>query len=113
QERHRIAEDLHDGILSHLFGTRIGMGFLELKGDKDTLQNYRTFLKEMQKIEKDIRDVSHELKGDVLELKTDFESLIDHYISDKSNLGDFSYKIFTNNVKFKAIEDTIKVNIFR
>src|SRR5690606_26279321 len=64
QERHRIAEDLHDGILSQLLGTRMNMGFLNLKGDNATLADYRQYLKEIQNIEKDIRALSHELKGD-------------------------------------------------
>ncbi|OEK09692.1 hypothetical protein A8C32_13405 [Flavivirga aquatica] len=113
QERHRIAEDLHDGILSQLFGTRIGMGFLELKGDEDTLKDYNRFLKEMQKIEKEIRDVSHELKNDVVLLETNFEIILDQYLIHQSRLGFFEYKITNNDVLFKTINDTVKVNIYR
>lgn len=34
QELYRISEDLHDGVLSGLFDTRIGMVFLDIKGKK-------------------------------------------------------------------------------
>ena len=61
QERNRISQELHDGILGRLFGTRMGLGFLDLQGDEKLQQQHQDFLNELQDIEKEIRDVSHKL----------------------------------------------------
>ncbi|MEP5338807.1 MAG: ATP-binding protein [Algibacter sp.] len=113
QERYRIGEGLHDGILSHLFGTRMGMGFLDLKGDKKTIETYKVYLDKIQSIEKEVRDVSHQLKSDTVLPKTNFESLISQYISQQSLIGCFSYSITSKAVQFDAIDDSIKVNLYR
>ncbi|MFI0429667.1 tetratricopeptide repeat protein [Mariniflexile sp. HMF6888] len=113
QERHRIAEDLHDGILSQLLGTRMNMGFLELKGDDGTMGDYHRFLDEIQKIEKEIRSLSHELKGDEVLARTNFESMMDQYLKDQSQVGGFEYEIVNRGVLFDSIHDFTKVNIYR
>ena len=66
KERKRISEDLHDGVLGNLFGTRIGLGFLDIKGNDKTIKKHQSFLDEMQEIEKEIRTISHELKDELL-----------------------------------------------
>src|SRR5690606_29007277 len=113
QERHRIAEDLHDGILSQLLGTRMNMGFLNLKGDNATLADYRQYLKEIQNIEKDIRALSHELKGDEELTQTNFEAITDQYLKNQSHIGNFKYDIHNKNVLFDSVKDVVKVNIYR
>lgn len=113
QERHRIAEDLHDGILSQLLGTRMNLGFLDLKGDKNTIEDYNRFLNEIQKIEKEIRSLSHELKGEDALTKTNFESIMDQYLKTQSLIGNFEYEVINKGVLFDSIKDFIKVNIYR
>ena len=114
QERHRISEDLHDGILPKLFGTRMGMGFLDIKGNVDTLKQYKLFIDEMQKIEKEVRDVSHELKSDAIGLKTNFESIIEAYINGQSIVGNFKYKIINEGeIKFSLFNETMRVEMYR
>ncbi|OYX27611.1 MAG: hypothetical protein B7Z06_03995 [Flavobacteriales bacterium 32-35-8] len=113
QERHRIAEDLHDGILSQLLGTRMNLGFLDIKGDKDTLEDYQRFLNEIQKIEKEIRLLSHELKGDEALTKTNFESIMDHYLKTQSLVGHFKYELINKGILFDSINDFTKVNMYR
>lgn len=113
QERHRIAEDLHDGILSQLLGTRMNMGFLDLKGDDGTVEDYHQYLNEIQKIEKNIRALSHELKGDDELTKTNFESILDQYLKTQSLIGGFKYELTNKGILFDNIKDAVKVNIYR
>ncbi|GAA4234202.1 sensor histidine kinase [Postechiella marina] len=113
-ERHRIAEDMHDGILSHLFGTRMGMGFLDIKGDETTLKQYNAFIKELQKVEEEIRDVSHELKQDKIFSKNNFETILEQFLDQQSLLGGFNYSIVVETPSvFQNIQDTNKVVIYR
>ncbi len=113
-ERHRISEDLHDGILSQLFGTRMGFGFLQVGGDKETLKQYEQLQQELQSIEKEVRDVSHELKADSSFSKTSFETILENYVKQQSAIGNFKYSIKKERLLlFETISNSIKVAIFR
>ncbi len=114
QERHRIAEDLHDSVLGKLFGTRIGMGFLDIKGDKTTLNKHKSYIEDLQEIEKEVRDISHALKKEEELSKTSFQSFLEEYIENQSAIGGFSYNIeIGNNVVFELLNESIRVEIYR
>ncbi len=114
QERHRIAEDLHDSVLGRLFGTRIGMGFLDIKGDKTTLNKHKSYIEDLQEIEKEVRDISHALKKEEELSKTSFQSFLEEYIENQSAIGGFSYNIeIGNNVIFELLNESIRVEIYR
>jgi len=113
-ERHRIAEDLHDGVLGKIFGTRLGLGFLKINGDESTIEKHQFYIDELQNIEKEIRTISHELKSEVLSSKIDFFKIIENLIAQKSNLGGFEYKMIADEeIHWDKIADEIKINLYR
>ncbi|AMC11391.1 hypothetical protein Lupro_09010 [Lutibacter profundi] len=114
KERHRISEDLHDGVLGKIFGTRIGLGFLKINGDEGAIKKHQFFIDELQTIEKEIRTISHELKNEILSSKKDFFKIIDNLIEQKSSLGNFEYKTFYDKeIHWDKINDAIKINLYR
>ena len=113
-ERHRIAEDLHDGVLGKIFGTRLGLGFLKINGDETTIEKHQFYIDELQNIEKEIRTISHELKSEILSSKIDFFKMIESLIAQKSHLGSFEYELKTDeDIHWNKIEDEIKINLYR
>lgn len=62
EERNRIAADLHDTILGKLFGLRIHWGLLDFNDKTNAKNDHRKHLKKLSELEKDIRDVAHDLK---------------------------------------------------
>ncbi|WP_111706960.1 tetratricopeptide repeat-containing sensor histidine kinase [Lutibacter citreus] len=114
RERHRISEDLHDGVLGKIFGTRLGLGFLSVKGDEETITKLDTYIDELQNIEKEIRSISHELKNDILSSKEDFFNIIEDLIEKKSNLEGLEWE-FDNDeeIHWELISDSIKINFYR
>ncbi|WP_299528092.1 tetratricopeptide repeat-containing sensor histidine kinase [uncultured Lutibacter sp.] len=114
KERHRISEDLHDGVLGKIFGTRIGLGFLSIKGDENDTKKHQFFIDELQNIEKEIRSISHELKSEVLSSKVDFFKIIENLIEQKSTLGNFEYHMIADEeIYWDKINDEIKINFYR
>jgi len=114
KERHRISEDLHDGVLGKIFGTRIGLGFLKINGDEATIKKHQLYIGELQNIEKEIRAISHELKSEVLSSKVDFFKIIKGLIDQKSNLGGFEYELISDKeIHWNEINDEIKINLYR
>ena len=90
-ERKRISLELHDGVLGRLFGSRMGLGYLELNADHKTQQQYQQFLDELQSIEKEIRGVSHQLSGDIVHSQTNFINALKQLLIQKSTLGGLNF----------------------
>ncbi len=112
-ERNRISEELHDGILGKLFGTRVGLGFLKVDGDSKKQKQFHSFLNELQIIEKEIRDVSHEL-SDNFEPTSDFKLIINDLVESKSKIANFDFKIdFDDNINFNGFSDLLTTNLYR
>jgi signal transduction histidine kinase/tetratricopeptide (TPR) repeat protein len=114
KERNRISQELHDDILGKLFGVRLDLGFLEIKGDNDTLKKHESFLDELQGIETEIREVSHKLNTNFDGSEIDFSSILKQLLKNKSHLGNFTYQLNINeNVGWSEINEIIKVNLYR
>jgi len=113
-ERHRISEELHDGVLGRIFGTRMGMGFLDLKGDDETKAKHQLYVDELQEIEKEIRVISHELKNELLSGKADYIQVVEHLVEEQSIVSGFEYKITDDDsVHWSMINDAVKINCYR
>ena len=114
EERNRISQELHDGVLSRLFGTRVSLGFLELQEDEEIKKQHELLLKELQDIEKEIRDISHQLNDHIDISNTSFTMILKKLLESKSMLGNFQYKFQTEkHISWKNIDETIKVNLYR
>ncbi len=114
KERNRIAQELHDGILGKLFGVRVDLGFLELKGDDETLKQHELFLEELQNIEGEIREVSHRLNTDFNSSEIDFSAVLKQLLENKSRIGNFDYQLnIDENIGWIGINEIIKVNLYR
>ena len=114
QERNRISEDLHDGILGKLFGTRLSFGFLKLNGNETDLKKFDDNLSEMQQIEKEIRVISHELKSEILTSEFDFIDILNDLIQKQSRVGGFTYKLNNDKtIRWREISEKVKINLYR
>lgn len=114
KERNRISEELHDGVLGKLFGTRVGLGFLEINTDEKVKEQHQSFLEELQEIEKEIRDVSHQLNTSFESAEVNFTTIVEQLLKDKSSLGGFDYNFnVAKDVSWKMVNEIIKVNIYR
>jgi signal transduction histidine kinase len=114
QERIRISEELHDGVLARLFSVRISMGFLKFTKSMKEENRFKVFLKELQSVEKDIRDLSHALKNDDLSSKKDFPKLLLKLLEDQSRIGNFTYKMEQEgSIAWNLVDEKIKINLFR
>ncbi|MFD2568335.1 ATP-binding protein [Pseudotenacibaculum haliotis] len=114
RERNRISQELHDGILGRLFGTRVGMGFLDIGTDEETQKQHQAFLDELQEIEKEIREVSHKLNTNFEDPDVNFTTIINQLLESKSQIGDFRFHLdIDQNISWKSTDEIIKVNVYR
>jgi signal transduction histidine kinase len=113
-ERIRISEELHDGILGKLFGTRLNLSFLDLDLKESVKSKFDSFLLELQDIEKEIREVSHKLNTDFDDSKINFVSLIQQLLDQNSKIGNFKSELIQNNeIDWNNIDEITKVNLYK
>ncbi|MDN3643770.1 ATP-binding protein [Lutimonas halocynthiae] len=114
QERIRISQELHDGILARLFSVRMGLGFLNIGENIDDITKYDAFMKELQLVEKEIRTLSHELKADDLSSKKDFTILLSELLKEQSTFGQFKYELDADKtIAWNRVDEAIKINLYR
>jgi len=114
KERNRISEELHDGILGRLFGTRIGLGFVKVNVEEKNNEKYQLFLDELQNIEKEIRAVSHRLSDNFDDSEVNFKSIIKELILNKSAIGNLKYRShFNENISWYRLDGMVKINLYR
>lgn len=113
KERQRISEELHDGVLGKLFGTRMGLGFLDLSNNQ-CKEKYQQFLNELQDVEKEIREVSHKLSANLDGSDIGFIGVIEQLLKDKSIINYFSYSLDVDkSINWKSINEVDRVNLYR
>lgn len=113
-ERNRISEELHDGVLGQLFGTRMGLGFLKFSGEDAALPKYYKYVDELQGIEKEIRSISHDLKSSDVNGLSNLETLVTNLLDQKSELADFNYDVrIERAIDWEAISETAQLQLYR
>ena len=65
-EKKNISQELHDGILGRLFGTRLSLDSLNMASSEEAVKTRERYIQDLKKIEEDIRKVSHELNTDFI-----------------------------------------------
>lgn len=114
-ERTRISEELHDGILGELFGTRMKLGFLSYKHNSNNSEKeLQDSLENLQRIEKDIRNISHDLVHQVNENDVGFIQLINELVSNKNQSSKFNINFdYDIRINWELADNEIKINIYR
>ncbi len=113
EERKRISEELHDGVLGKLFGVRFNLGLIDLNPKGLKKENYKDLLKELQEIEKEIRDVSHKLGASIPET-SNFPLTLKKLLHSKSEQGGFDYTIkIGESTNWSKINLDAIINLYR
>ena len=114
QERLRISEELHDGILARLFSVRFKWAFLDISGNLENLREHKNSLAQLTDIETDIRNISHDLRNELIWNEIKFVDEIENILKEKSELGRFGYSFkFGNFDEWESLDYFIKINVSR
>ncbi|MCR8667496.1 tetratricopeptide repeat protein [Aestuariibaculum sp. M13] len=114
EERDRISEELHDGVLGRLFGTRVGLGFLDLSGKEEDVKDFSAYVNELHVLENEIRDISHALKNSILKSESSFFSVVEDYITNLSKSHRFHFEIKEDkNILWGDVDAKVKVTLYR
>jgi signal transduction histidine kinase len=114
KEKKRISEELHDGVLGKLFGTRLLLGSLNEKNDAATIFKREKYINELQEIEEEVRNVSHELNNKALFSDIGFIQLIEKLLETQSDVTNFNHELkYDQHIAWKEINISLKMNLYR
>ena len=114
KEKKRISEELHDGVLGKLFGTRLNLGSLNAKTDADSIYKREKYINDLQEIEEEVRNVSHELNNESQFSNVGYKNLIHELLETQSKITNFEYEVnFDEDIVWNEINSGLKMNLYR
>ena len=112
KERSRMSQELHNGILGRLFGTRMGLSFVQCKQEDTNKQ--KLFLDELQHLEKEIRNLSLKLSDKVEDTELNFYNTVNQLLKETSFTGNFNFVLnASKDIEWDAISSLVKINLYR
>lgn len=114
REQNRIAKELHDGVMNQIYGVRLNLGMLNSFDEEDIKEKRLYFIEMLQKIEGEIREISHDLHGENKFEKIDFKSILEELTHSQNNLSITKFESeIEPTIAWDTISSIIKINIYR
>ncbi len=114
QEKKRVAQELHDGVLGRMFGVRMNLEGLNQFNDDLAIAQRLDYLVELKKIEQDVREISHDLNREKSELINNFVAIVDKLFEEQRKT--FSAKLFStidSTIRWDLAVNSVKINLYR
>jgi len=113
-EKERIARDLHDGIMNKLASTRFNLHVLNNKTDQETIQNCIPYIDGIHDIEKEIRNIAHDLNKEVFSENDSFKRILMTFFEEQKNIVDAKLHIdIDKNINWDLLKSSQKINLYR
>jgi len=114
REKKRISEELHDGVLGRMFGTRLTLGSFNDKSDAQSIKMRQSCLEELKSIEEEVRGISHEMSNALLNSEVSYLTLVTNLLETQSLAGGFQYKVDSDyEIDWELVSGNMKINIYR
>jgi signal transduction histidine kinase len=112
-EKKRISQELHDGVLGRMFGVRLSLDSLNFNTDIDSIKSRAQYIKDLMKIEQDIRQVSHNLNTDFIS-GTGFVIILEELVSKQTEAYNLDYTFnYDDSIHWETVSNKTKINIYR
>lgn len=110
EERNRISMELHDGIVNSIFTTRFNL----MQLDSKAITKKNQLVNELEKVENEIRKVSHNLQQNLLFEDKTLPEILENLIESQKN--EFNTKFYLSIDKYidwSSITNNNKIHIYR
>jgi len=114
KEKKRIAKELHDGIMNKLASIRFNLFVLENKIDPETIRHCIHQVAQIQEVEKEVRDIAHDLSHDTFSPKKNYQELLKSLVLEVANAVALKIEFkLSSHIKWEAINSVVKMHIYR
>ncbi|MHA7942826.1 sensor histidine kinase [Formosa sp. 3Alg 14/1] len=112
-EKRRISEELHDGVLGRLFGTRLSLDSLNASKTDEAIETRSNYIEELKTIELEIRKVSHDLNMDFVS-HSGYIDIIKALLEKQSLAYNLECALkYEDNINWDDISNRIKIHFYR
>lgn len=114
KEQNRISRELHDSVLNKLYGTRLQLGILNSSDALEVKKKRLDYVDLLQEIELEIRNISHDLHTDGIEVHLEYTNLLEDLIQEKNDLAKTHFTFSdTTELDWNTIDGLVKIAIYR
>ncbi|MFS4483676.1 tetratricopeptide repeat protein [Hyunsoonleella sp. 2307UL5-6] len=112
-EKQRISQELHDGVLGRLFGTRLSLDSLNINSSDEAIKTRGQYISELKTIEDDIRKVSHKLNTDFIS-GSGFIDIIKTMVETQTAIYNLTYNFYQDDaINWDSVSNKSKIHIYR
>ncbi|MFD0864059.1 tetratricopeptide repeat protein [Sungkyunkwania multivorans] len=112
-EQRRISRELHDGVLSRLFGTRLNLDVLNPNNDENAINSRKKYIDELKNIEEEIRHVSHNLSSGLVE-QSSFLDIIKDLLKSQEQINGYATHLDSDTkIDWEEIPNKDKIHCYR
>ncbi|AWI24927.1 sensor histidine kinase [Flavobacterium pallidum] len=113
-EKKRIAQEIHDGVLGKLFGTRMHLGLLNDRDGKEAHTERVTYIDELKTLEQELREISHDLNSEKQAVANNFVQMVMNFIETQRTVCKAAITInMENKIDWAAVDSVAKINLYR
>lgn len=113
-EQKKLSKELHDGIVNKIYGIRMMLGSLNANSDEASKSQRLFYIKELHKLESEVRDLSHNLNTDFSKYVGEFNFLLEQLIQSNNTIGKTHFKAeIASEIDWSMYSSVIKINIYR
>ncbi|MBT8272140.1 MAG: two-component sensor histidine kinase [Bacteroidia bacterium] len=113
REKKRISEELHDGILGRLFGTRLSLDSLNLQNTDEAIKTRSQYIEELKSIEQEIRKISHDLNADFIS-GSSFSDILKTLVENQTQAFQLTYDYKEDDdIDWDELNNKTKIHIYR
>ncbi len=113
-EKKRIAQELHDGVLGKLFGTRMNLGVLNNKNDEKAVASRVVFIDELKTLEQEIREISHDLNSEKTAVFNNFVVMVTNFFETQKTVCTAAITFAIDpKIEWNWVDNMAKINFYR
>lgn len=114
EEQDRISKELHDSIVNEIYGIRMILGSLNTQSGDEAQKKRLVYIKDLHKLETEIRTLSHQLYDNLIITEGSFDFLLQQLIAKNNAIGKSNF-IYDNTllIKWEVYSSIIQINIYR
>lgn len=113
-EQKKLSKELHDGIVNQIYGIRMMLGSLNANSDEASKSQRLVYIKELHKLESEVRDLSHDLNADFSKYVGEFNFLLEQLVQNNNAIGTTHFiSEIASEIDWNVYSSVVKINIYR
>mgnify|MGYP001950343351 CR=1 FL=1 len=113
KEKKRISEELHDGVLGRLFGTRLSLDSLNLQNTPEAIKTREQYINELKSIEQEIRKISHDLNVDFVS-GSSFSDILESLVTTQMQAYQLNHTYEEDDkIDWDIVSNKTKIHVYR